>query len=342
MPIEKPVIAITMGDASGIGPEIIAKVLSMEKAYGCCRPFVVGDPEVMRQASRVAGTELRVRQIGDLSEARFSFSEMDVLCPEGVQVHEIRWGRLDPAMGRAAALCLEAAFKMALDKEVDGVVSAPLNKEAFHRAGYNYLDELEYLAELTESAEPFTMGVIDSVWTVAVTSHVPFRDIAAMIKKDRVVRYLCLMNDTLRKIGVQEPMIAVAALNVHGGEGGLCGREEVDEIIPAIEEARKLGLRVEGPFPGDTLFLRVMDGGFAGVVCMYHDQANIARKLLARRKGATLLMGLPVPVGTTAHGTAFDIAGKGIADPGSLSDALRYTAKLCSQREQGVKQGVTH
>ena len=328
--MKTPIIAITMGDASGIGPELIIKVLSKAEVYEYSYPFVVGDPNVMREASKVMGRDYHIKVIRDISEADFSFSSLDVLCPQGVDIQKIRWGRLDPAMGKAAALCLEKACKMALGKKVDGIVSAPLNKEAFRQAGYHYLDELEYMGEITNSPEPFIMGVMDSIWTVAVTSHIPFRDVADMIKRDRVIRHIHLMDRTLRKVGLVDPRIAVAALNVHAGEGGLFGREEIDEIRPAIEEAQKLNIKVQGPFPADTVFVRAVVGEFDAVVCMYHDQANIARKLHAKRKGATLYMDLPVICGTTAHGTAFDIAGKGIADPGSFQDALKYTAMLAS------------
>jgi 4-hydroxythreonine-4-phosphate dehydrogenase len=326
--VKKPIIGITMGDPSGIGPELVIKLLSKEEVYRYCYPFVIGDPNVMRETSKMVGGDLHIKIIRDISDAEFLFSHIDVLCPKGMNIQEIRWGKLDPAMGKVAALCLEEAFRMALEKKIDGVVSAPLNKEAFHLSGYPYIDELDYLSEITSSSETFVIGVMGSIWTVAVTSHIPFRDIADMIKKDRVFRYIQLMNQTLKKVGVVDPKIAVVALNVHGGEGGLIGREEIEEIKPAIEEARKLGINAHGPFPADTIFVRAIGGEFNAVVCMYHDQANIARKLHAKRKGATLYMGLPVICGTTAHGTAFDIAGKGIADPGSLEDALKYTAML--------------
>ena len=317
-----------MGDPSGIGPELTVKVLSKKEVYESCHPFVIGDPNVMKVASEVVREDLRIKSIQDISEAGFSFSQIDVLCPKGMNIQEIRWGKLDPVMGKAAALCLKNAFEMALEKKIDGVVSAPLNKEAFHLSGYPYIDELDYLSEITSSSETFVIGVMGSIWTVAVTSHIPFRDIADMIKKDRVFRYIQLMNQTLKKVGVVDPKIAVVALNVHGGEGGLIGREEINEISPAVEEAKKLNIKVEGPFPADTIFVRAIEGEFDAVVCMYHDQANIARKLHAKRKGATLYIGLPVICGTTAHGTAFDIAGKGIADPGSMEEALKYTAML--------------
>ncbi len=319
-----------MGDVSGIGPELIVKVLSGKEVYGYCNPVVIGDPNVMEQVSKMLGTDFRIKAIGDIAEANFLFSHVDVLAPEGASIAGIRWGALDPAMGKAAALCLERAFQLAMEKKVDGVVSAPLNKEAFHRAGYNYVDELEYLAEITNSPEPFVLGLMDAIWTVPVTFHVPFRQIADMIKKDRVLRYIRLIDSTLRRIGLTEPRIAVASLNVHAGEGGLFGREEIDEIKPAIGEAQDTDIKVQGPFPADTVFVRATDGEFDAVVCMYHDQANIARKLYSKRKGVTLFMGLPVPCGTTAHGTAFDIAGKGIANPSSLHDSLKYAAILSS------------
>ncbi|MHC4456570.1 MAG: PdxA family dehydrogenase [Planctomycetota bacterium] len=332
--MKKPIIAITMGDASGIGPELIVKVFSEAGIYEFSRPFVIGSPEVMTEAARVAGKDLHINVVQNLSEAGFAFSRLDVLCPESVQLSEIQWGKLDPMLGKAAAMCLRIAFEMAVENKIDGVVSAPLNKEAFHLAGYDYLDELEYLGELTNSSATCVIGAMQAFWTVAVTLHIPFRQIADGIKKDRVLRYIRLMDDTLKNVGIPEPRIAVAALNVHGGEGGLFGREEMDEIKPAIKEAQKFNPNVGGPFAADSVFVMAMDEGYDAVVCMYHDQANIARKLLAKKKGASLFMGLPVPCGTTAHGTAFDIAGKGVSDPGSLQDALKYVAMLAAQGKQ--------
>jgi len=326
--MDRPVIAMTMGDAAGIGPELIAKVLSQREIYESCLPFVVGDPRVMREIGEVVGADLRFRAIECLSGARFAWPDVDVLCPTGARVEHLSWGRVHSAMGKTAALCLRKAFEMAMACVVQGVVSAPLNKEAFHLAGYQYLDELAYLADLTGSRETFILGVMRSVWTVAVAGHVPFRDIVGLVKRDRILRYVVNIHEVLEKVGFSGPRIAVAALNVHAGEGGLFGREEIDEIEPAIQEARKRGICVEGPVPADAVFVRALAGDFEGVVCMYHDQANIARKLQPRQEGATLFMGLPVACGTTAHGTAFDKAGRGIADPGGLEAALRYTVTL--------------
>jgi 4-hydroxy-L-threonine phosphate dehydrogenase PdxA len=177
------------------------------------------------------------------------------------------------------------------------------------------------------------MGLMGSIWTASVAEHVAFKDILKYVKKDRILGTIRNLHDALRKIGRPRPRIAVAALNVHAGEGGLFGTEEIDEIAPAIQAAQAQGIDAQGPVPADMIFVRALAKQLDGVVCMHHDQANIARKLQPKSQGATFFMGLPVICGTTAHGTAFDIAGQGIADPGSLSAALRYTAKLAGETD---------
>ncbi len=326
--MSRPTIAITMGDPAGIGAEVVIKTLSDRQVWGECAPFIVGDADVMRENARILDAKLSFRSIASLAEARFEPSVLDVLCPEGARVERIAWGKVDARMGKAAMLCLEKAYELAMRGEVQGVVSAPLNKEAMHLAGYDFMDELQALAAFTHSSDTFILGVTNAVWTITVSEHVPFRQIADRVKKERVLWCIAKMHEVLQKVGSNRGRIAVAALNVHGGEGGLFGREELDEIAPAIEAARKQGMRVEGPIPADTVFLRALSGEFDGVVAMYHDQANIARKLQPRSQGATIFMGLPVVCGTTAHGTAFDRAGQGTANPGSLQAALRYVVRL--------------
>jgi 4-hydroxy-L-threonine phosphate dehydrogenase PdxA len=334
---DSPLIAITMGDPAGIGPELVAKVLaSYPTSNLAARVLVVGDPVVMREAANLVGADLRFRPVEDPSEAAFSWPQIDVLCPEGVRVGRFSWGRVDAEMGKAAALCLEAAARLAMAGVISGITSAPLNKEAFHRAGYNYRDELAFLAELTGSPEPFIGGVVDQTWTITVTEHIPFKDILGEIRKERVLARIALLDAALRRAGFAHPRIGVAALNVHAGDGGLFGREEIDEIGPAIEEARRRAIDVQGPIAADSIFVSAFSGTYDGVVCMYHDQANIARKLQTRSKGATLFLGLPVMCATTAHGTAFDIAGKGIADAGGLETALRWTCRFAASGGPGT------
>lgn len=326
--MDKPVIAITMGDPAGIGPEIIAKVLSRREVYDRCRPFVVGDPQVMHVAAQVANANLSFRRIDTVTQAAFELHQVDVLCPDDLVIGQVTWGQVKPAMGQAAATCLKTAVELGIAQQIQGMVSAPMNKEAFHLAGYDYSDELEFLADVTQRQGAIMFGVANSIWTVMVTEHIAFRDILGYIKKDRILWYIDRMHQLLSRVGLTAPRIAVAALNVHAGEGGLFGTEEIEEIQPAIEEAKARGLTVDGPVPADMVFVRALAGDFDGIVFMYHDQANIARKLQPKEKGATLFVGLPIPCGTTAHGTAFDIAGQGIADPGSLAAALEYTIQL--------------
>ena len=251
---------------------------------------------------------------------------------------------MDPSAGRIAGLCLTEAFSLAAGGRVQGVVAAPINKEAFRLGGFDYVDEIAFLMELTGSSEPRLFGILEHVWTTCVTLHTAFRDIPQAITKERVFGVIKSMHDALAKVGAGRAAIAVAALNPHNGEGGLLGREELDEIGPAVHDARDVGIDVSGPYPADTVFPRAIASKIRGVVCMYHDQANIARKLHGYQDSATAFIGLPVPYATTAHGTAFDIVGTGKADPSSLVAALRFVLGQCNAekgdaqraRERGV------
>ena len=324
----KPVIAIAMGDPAGIGPELIVKVLEDTSLYERCRPFIIGDLAVMRANAAMLESSLRFQPLDDLSQARFSHATIDVLSPQGFELGPPPPPGVHPKLGEAAGRYLALAYELAMLSKVDGVVMAPMNKESFRAAGYDYFDELQFLGELTGSDEPFILGAAGPIWAVAVTEHIAFKDIVDNITRERVCRYIAHLDRVMRKLGFAQPRIAVAALNPHGGEGGLFGNEEIDIIAPAIQDAIRDDIDVAGPVPADIVFKRALDGDFDGVVCMYHDQMNIARKLQARGEIATLWMGLPVIGATTAHGTAFDIAGQGIADPGSLRAALDYAIKL--------------
>ena len=325
---EIPAIAIAMGDPAGIGPELIVKLLKEANWRDRCRPVIIGDFLTMRNAAASLGSALRFRQISDLDEARCQPEMPDVLNPPGFELGPLLPPAVHPKLGEAAAKYLALAYELAMESRVDGVVMAPMNKESFRAAGYDYVDELQFLGELTKSDDPFILGAAGPIWAVAVTEHIPFQDIVSQLSVERVCRYIKRLHGVLRKLGFAAPRIACAALNPHAGEGGLFGSEEIDIIAPAIKEAQSSDIDVSGPVPADIVFKRALDGDFDGVVCMYHDQMNIARKLQSRADIATLWMGLPVIGATTAHGTAFDIAGKGIADPGSLRAALDYAIRL--------------
>ncbi len=324
----KATIAIAMGDPAGIGPELIVKVLADETLFDRCRPFIIGDLDIMRVNAAQLGSALRFNAISDLDDARYKPAVIDLLHPPGFELGPLPPPAVHPKLGEAAARCLALAFELALQSRVDGVVMAPMNKESFRAAGYHYLDELQFLGQLTGSDDPFILGAAGPIWAVSVTEHIPFKDIVESLSVGRVCRYIKHLHSVLRKLGYASPRVACAALNPHGGEGGLFGSEEIDIIAPAISEAQAGDIDVSGPVPADIVFKRALDGDFDGVVCMYHDQMNIARKLQSRGDIATLWMGLPVIGATTAHGTAFDIAGQGIADPGSLRAALDAVIKL--------------
>ena len=324
----RPAIAIAMGDPAGIGPELIVKVLSDPLVFERCRPVIIGDLLTMRSTAASLGSALRFRPLNDQAEARVQPEMPDLLSPPGFELGPLPPPAVHPTLGEAAAKYLALAYELAMDSQVEGVVMAPMNKESFRAAGYDYFDELQFLGELTGSDDPFILGAAGPIWAVAVTEHIPFKDIVSQLSVERVCCYIAQLHRVLRRLGFAAPRIACAALNPHAGEGGLFGTEEIDIIAPAIKEAQSSDIDVSGPVPADIVFKRALDGDFDGVVCMYHDQMNIARKLQDRADIATLWMGLPVIGATTAHGTAFDIAGKGIADPGSLRAALDYVIKL--------------
>jgi len=327
----RPIIAITMGDAAGIGPEITVKTLQDVGLYDRCRPLSIADPQVMRNAVALAGIDMAVHEVPSVSQARFEADTLNVLRPPDLGNLSVTMARVDPLLGHASAACIRQAIALAMAGHIHALVSAPMNKEAFHQAGYRYSDEMEYMAKLANCEETYSLGVMGSVWETRVTEHVAFRDIADLITRQSVLCYTRRLHNVLRRIGVARPRIAVAALNVHGGEGGMFGREEIDNIAPAIADAVAEGIDAVGPIPADTVFARALAGEFDGVVGMYHDQVNIARKLQPMGERATVFMGLPVPVTTTAHGTAFDIAGRGVADPSGFRAALEQAILLASR-----------
>ena len=323
----RPLVAVTMGDPAGIGPGLVMRILADPAVHTACRVVVVGEPEVMRAAARIVGADCQLVEVSG-TDQESTVDRIPLIKPADLVVTDHRWGILDPGFGRAAAVCI----KEALDPRwgFQAVLSAPLNKEAFHDAGYDYSDELAFMAELTGSTDCCIAGLADTVWTVAVSEHVPFSSVASLVTVEGIVRRTHLLHTVLRGVSPDRQTIAVAALNPHAGEGGLLGTEESEIIGPAVDKLLAEGLDVAGPVPADAVFVRASDGEFDGVVCMYHDQANIARKLLARRGGATILLGLPIPVTTTAHGTAFDIAGTGKASADSLKTALLTAVSLVS------------
>jgi len=311
-------IALLLGDPAGVGPEVAAKLLADAGAMRLAEVLVIGDPAVLEAGERAAGIGLSPRP---------ALRKIEV---NG----KVELGRASAAGGRAALAALDAAVDAAKRGEVQGIVFAPLNKQAMKLAGLKHEDELRYMQERFD-ARGFVseFNITAKLWTSRVTSHIPLHDVGNALTVQGVCDAIEILDRSLRAAGTERPRIGVAGLNPHAGDGGKCGREEIDIIAPAIERMRAQGVEATGPHSADTVFIAARDGRYDAVVTMYHDQGQIAMKLLGFEHGVTLHGGLPVPVATCASGTAYDIAGRGIARYEGLKRAFELTAAMaCRQR----------
>jgi 4-hydroxythreonine-4-phosphate dehydrogenase len=324
---------MVLGDPCGIGPEVSAKLLASETSGRRAELLLIGDYWVFEQGQRAAGTSNTLQRVCSADEADFSSGAPVFLDCPSMEPEELRVGEAQAPAGRCVLACLGRAIELAREDAVDAILFAPLNKQAMHLAGYGYEDEMHWFADELGYEGPFTeFNVLDRLWTSRVTSHVPLSRVAAMITEDRIVETVALIDAGQRDAGIESPRIAVAGLNPHAGDGGIFGREEIDIIAPAVERARARGIRVQGPFPSDTVFLRARDGDYDAVVTMYHDQGQIAMKLMGFERGVTVLGGLPVPIATPAHGSAFDIAGQGVARADAMEQAFRIACRMGERR----------
>jgi len=310
----RPRIGVVMGDPSGIGPEVVAKTLALPATLAACRAFVIADARIIARGAEAAGVTLPPRmELIDLKN-----------CPPD----EAPLGRATARTGKAAGEALEFAVRMAQNGDLEAIVYAPLHKRALHEAGYGFDDELHLLAHWFECVEFGEINVLDRLWTSRVTSHIGLARVAEELSVERVLAAIRLIHRERRRAGTLMPMIAVAAFNPHAGEGGLFGPEEDSIIAPAVARARAEGIECDGPIPADTVFVRARQREFDAVVTMYHDQGQIAMKLMGFERGVTLAGGLPVPIATPAHGTAHDIAGRGTANPGACQAALDLVVRM--------------
>jgi 4-hydroxythreonine-4-phosphate dehydrogenase len=341
----KPLLAITMGDAAGIGPEIIAKALSLDEVYKLCRPLVVGDASAMTMGVDVAGLNLRINRVGSPEEGLFQRGAIDILSFDNIDVTSLVMGKAQEMAGGASVEFVVKAAQMAMRNEVDGIVTAPLNKEAMHMAGYKYPGHTELLAEIGRTQDYAMMLLAGGLRVVHVTTHVSLKEVPDLITKDRVFKKIRVAHEAAVALGFDSPRIGIAGLNPHSGEGGLFGREEIDVISPAIAEARKAGMLVDGPVPPDTVFSKALGGVYDVVVAMYHDQGHIPVKLQGFRldektgnwedvSGVNMTVGLPFIRTSVDHGTAYGKAGRreGTANPESLIDAIKVAAQMAEVR----------
>jgi len=315
----KPRIGIGIGDRNGIGSELVARLLAEPETFDRAEVTVFADPEVVEFGQRVTGAEFAgtVRRVELTSASGEAFGT----------------GKVSARAGAEALDQLATMLARAQRSDIDGIVFAPLNKNAMRLGGLRQGDELDFIVEqLHFTGNCGELNVLGNLWTSRVTSHVSLRDVGALITQARVYDAILLANDTLRAAGITSPRLAVAGLNPHAGDGGTYGDEEIREIAPAIERAAREGIDATGPYPPDTVFVGATRGDYDAVVTMYHDQGQIAMKLLKFGSGVTVLAGLPIPITTVGHGTAYDIAGKGIAQPDGLREAFKICCNMVGHR----------
>jgi 4-hydroxythreonine-4-phosphate dehydrogenase len=336
-----------MGDPAGIGPEIIVKSFSNAALYDRCRPLVVGDAKTMAYTAKCLGSSLKVHPVNEVGQAGFEPGTMDVLDLANVELENLEMGKVSAMAGKAAFEAVKKAIGLAMDEQVDATVTAPINKESINLAGHQYAGHTEIYADFT-GTKKFAMLLAEQNFRVIhVTTHVPLRQACELVKKERVKEVIGLLHDACLQFGIEKPRIGVAGLNPHAGDGGLFGREDEEEIAPAVTEAAAAGYRVEGPIPPDTMFAKAAQGYFDGCVAMYHDQGHIPFKMIGFKwdnesqtmesvKGVNITLGLPIIRTSVDHGTAFEIAGKGIASADALDLAIDYAIPMAINRKDKV------
>ncbi len=334
-----PLVGISSGDPGGIGPEIIAKALHKPDLYALCRPLVISDASVMKDAVRIAQAHLNVNPVDAPENGLYRHGTLDVLDMGNMPVEQVHYKTVTPAQGKASFEYIAKNIELALAGRVAATVTGPINKAAVNAAGFHYAGHTEIYADLTNTRE-YTMMLADGNFRVShVSTHVSLRQACDRVKTNRIVKVIELSHNALRALGIAAPRIGVAGLNPHSGENGLFGTEEIQEIIPAIETARSWGIDAVGPVPPDTVFSKMAGGMFDLVVAMYHDQGHIPTKMksfvfdestgqMGAVAGVNITLGLPIVRVSVDHGTAFEIAGESKANADSMEDSIRLAAWL--------------
>lgn len=340
------IIGITMGDPASIGPEITIKALANPDVYQWCHPIVIGDAAVMEAAAAIVGrTDIKINAVSSVQEAKFTPGMIDVYDLKLVDLNLLERGKVSAMAGEASFQYVKKVIELAMAGEIDGTVTNAFNKEAVNLAGHHYSGHTEIYAEFTGTKKYTMMLAHENLRVVHVSTHVPLRIACDRVKKDRILEVIRIANQACLDLGIEQPKIGVAGLNPHSGENGMFGTEEVEEITPAIEAAKREGICAEGPVPADTIFSKARGGWYDMVVAMYHDQGHIPLKVVGfvynqqEQKwdavaGVNVTLGLPIVRSSVDHGTAFDQAGKGIANEVSLTNAIDYGVRLAASNKQ--------
>ena len=335
--VKLPRIGITMGDPTGVGPEIIVKVLSDKSTFRFCRPIVVGDTHALQRAIQLLNSTLKVNEMKKIGEEEYRHGTLNLLNLSQLEEGEMRYGNPTPSCGRAMVRYIEETVKLIVSQELDAITTAPISKKALSDAGYSYPGHTEFLAELTGCKEYVMMLAGKKLKVTLATIHCGLKEVFRLLTTEKILTTIRITHEALVEyFGEKNPTIAVAALNPHAGESGLFGKEEEEIILPAVQQAREFGIEVKGPLPPDTLFFHAARGAYTAVVSMYHDQGLIPLKLLHFEDAVNITLGLPIIRTSVDHGTAYDIAGTGKANASSLMNALKLAAKMvkCRQEKQ--------
>ncbi len=324
---DRPLIGITLGDPAGIGPEIVARAMAEESLHRIARLVVIGSDPVVRKALELTGTGQTLHCIQHPTQGVYSAGTLDLIDLANLDVETLVPGVAQPAAGRAAFQYVQRAIDAAMAGTIDAMATAPINKEALKAGGVPYIDHTEMLSRLTGSPHPMTMFALDNMRVFFLTRHVSLAEACRQISANLVLQGLQQADRELRRLGLAHPRIAVAALNPHGGEGGLFGQEEIREIAPAVAEARRQGMEVSGPVPADSVFFLNRQGRFDAVLSLYHDQGHIATKTVDFERTVSVTLGIPFLRTSVDHGTAFDIAWKGTASALGMVESIRVAAQ---------------
>ncbi|MEX2564835.1 MAG: 4-hydroxythreonine-4-phosphate dehydrogenase PdxA [Cyclobacteriaceae bacterium] len=342
--MKKPIIGISMGDPAGIGPEVCVKALSDPEVLKICRPIIVGDASAIKKAMKLVDSNKKVRAVGKVSDTKFDENHINVFDLNNVESEELEYGKVSAKAGNAAFEAITKVIELAINGEVDATVTAPIHKESLNRAGHDFAGHTEIYAKYTGTDQVAMLLVDGDFRVIHVSTHVALRKACDLVKKERVGHVIRLLNDACKQFGIEKPHLAVCGLNPHASDGGLFGYEEQEEIIPAIEEAVQEGIYVEGPFAADTIFPKVVGGFFDGCVAMFHDQGHVPFKVKgfvwneeksswSKIQGVNITLGIPIIRVSVDHGTAFDIAGKGIASQDSLIHAIEYAVRMNAYKD---------
>lgn len=328
----KPVTAITMGDPAGIGPEIVVGTMLDEGIHECCKPFVIGSIAILDRAAKVLGKELKYNKITDPSEAKYEYGTVDVLETGEYDTDSIKWGEVQALAGQMAIDWIMKSIELGMAKKVDAVSTSPIHKGAIKLVGIKEPGHTEIYQHQTNSPYALTMFSCHKLRVFFVSRHMSLVDACHYATKEVVLDNVINIDKELRKVGIENPLIAVAGLNPHNGDNGLFGTEEITELAPAVKAAQEMGINAVGPCPADSVFHIGKSGKYDAILSLYHDQGHIACKTLDFEKSVTLTFGLPFIRSSVDHGTAFDIAGKGIANSISLIESTKVVAEYAAKQ----------